>query len=112
MCSLWWTIKNVIDPPLYALQQPLKQDVRVFFIFFKKILDTGSFYKGFDLRFTDQSAIGVFSRDSKTPKLVEKYGFSIFEFTEENRKEIDIQIVEKKLEEWLAKQIQAIYTKI
>lgn len=73
------------------------------------LFDTGSFYKNFDLLITDQSAIGVFSRDSKTPKILEKYeGFSIFEFQESNRKEIDEDIFYKQLSEWLAKELQKI----
>lgn len=63
--------------------------------------DTGSFYSGFDLIYTDQNAIGVFSRDSKTPDLIEKYGADIFTFTAKNIEEIDKQIFETKLIEWL-----------
>ena len=51
----------------------------------------------------------MFSRDSKTPKILEKYeGFSIFEFQESNRKEIDEDIFYKQLSEWLAKELQKI----
>lgn len=72
------------------------------------LFDTGSFYDKMDLLLTDQFALGVFSRDSKTPDLLEKYGFDIFTFTEENRKEIDEEIVENKLYEWLTKQLEDI----
>lgn len=65
------------------------------------LFDTGSFFKGFDLIFTDQSAIGVFSRDAKTPDLVEKYGADIFTFTAENIKEIDSKIFEENLIKWI-----------
>jgi len=63
--------------------------------------DTGSFYKGFDLLYTDQNSIGVFSRDSKTPDLIEKYGKDIFTFTVDNNKVINKEIVLPQLIEWL-----------
>lgn len=56
------------------------------------LLNEGKVYNKMDALFTDQNAIGVFSTDEKTPKLVEKYGASIFEFTKENIKEIDEKI--------------------
>lgn len=66
--------------------------------------DTGSFYRGFDLIFTDQDAIGVFSRDGKTPELIEKYGADIFTFTSENIKEINSNIFEENLIKWILTQ--------
>lgn len=63
--------------------------------------DSGDFYKAFDLLFTDQHSIGVFSRDSKTPELIEKYGRNIFTFTVDNNKIINEEIVLKNLIEWL-----------
>lgn len=65
------------------------------------LFDTGNFFKGFDLIYTDQNALGVFSRDSKTPDLVEKYGADIFTFTAENIKEIDSKIFEENLIKWI-----------
>lgn len=65
------------------------------------LADTGAFYDGFDLLVTDQLSIGVFSRDSKTPKLIEKYGSDIFTFTVENNEIINEDIVLKGLTEWL-----------
>lgn len=66
--------------------------------------DTGSFYRGFDLIFTDQDSIGVFSRDEKTPELIEKYGADIFTFTSENIKEINSNIFEENLIKWILTQ--------
>lgn len=63
--------------------------------------DTGSFYKGFDLIYTDQNALGIFSRDEKTPDLIEKYGADIFTFTTKNIEEINEQIFETELIKWL-----------
>ncbi len=65
--------------------------------------DTGAFYRGFDLLFTDQYSIGVFSRDVKTPELIEEYGADIFTFTVENNKIINEEIITKGLIEWLLK---------
>ena len=67
------------------------------------LFDTGSFFRGFDLIFTDQNAIGVFSRDAKTPDLIEKYGADIFTFTENNIEEIDTKIFQDKLIQWILK---------
>ena len=66
--------------------------------------DTGNFYRGFDLIFTDQDAIGVFSRDKKTPELIEKYGEDLFTFTSENIKEINSNIFEENLIKWILTQ--------
>lgn len=65
--------------------------------------DTGDFYKEFDLFYTDQNAIGIFSKNEKTPKLVEKYGSDIFIFTVNNIKEINNKIFTPKLIEWILK---------
>lgn len=63
--------------------------------------DTGSFYDGFDLLFTNKNAIGVFSRDAKTPDLIDKYGADIFTFTVNNIEEIDTKIFEENLIKWI-----------
>ena len=65
------------------------------------LFNKGKFYDGFDLLYTDQNAIGVFSRDSKTPDLIEKYGKDIFTFTVDNNKVINEEIVLPQLIEWL-----------
>lgn len=65
------------------------------------LLDTGSFYDKMDLIFTDQNAIGIFSRDEKTPDLLQKYGQNIFTFTVKNQKEINSKIFEENLIKWL-----------
>ena len=65
------------------------------------LFNKGKFYAGFDLLYTDQNSIGVFSRDSKTPDLIEKYGKDIFTFTVDNNKVINEQIVLPQLIEWL-----------
>lgn len=65
--------------------------------------DTGDFYRGFDLLVTDQYSIGVFSRDDKTPDLIEKYGSDIFTYTVENIKEIEDKIFIEQLLEWMLK---------
>lgn len=65
------------------------------------LLDTGSFYDKMDLIFTDQNAIGIFSRDEKTPDLLQKYGQNIFTFTVKNQKEVDSKIFEENIIKWL-----------
>lgn len=67
------------------------------------LLDTGSFTEKMDLIFTDQNSIGIFSRDSKTPELIEKYGADIFTFTIENNKIINEEIFIKNLIKWMLK---------
>lgn len=68
------------------------------------LFDTGSFTSKMDLLVTDQNAIGVFSRDEKTPDLIEKYGADIFTFTVENQKQIDLEIFETNLIKWVLSQ--------
>lgn len=65
------------------------------------LLDSGSFYDGMDLIFTDQNAIGIFSRDEKAPDLISKYGSDIFTFTVNNQEEINEEIFLKNLIKWL-----------
>lgn len=65
------------------------------------LFDTGGFFKGFDLIFTDQNVIGVFSRDEKTPDLVEKYGSDIFTFTTNNINDIQEEIFIPNLIKWI-----------
>ncbi len=65
------------------------------------LFDTGSFTEKMDLIFTDQNSIGVFSRDLKTPDLIEKYGSNIFTFTVQNNKIINEDIFTKNLIKWL-----------
>ena len=72
--------------------------------------DTGAFYRGFDLLVTDQYSLGIFSRDSKTPELVEKYGADIFTYTVDNIKELETKIFIEQLTEWMLK--QDAFTKI
>ena len=67
--------------------------------------DTGSFYKGFDLLFNGIS-VGVFSRDSKAPELVQKYGRDIFTFTVENNRVLNDKIILPQLTEWVLLQIK------
>lgn len=72
--------------------------------------DTGSFTDKMNLIYTDQNAIGIFSTDSKTPELIEKYGTDIFTFTVDNQKEINEQIFLKNLIAWMFQ--QKVFTQI
>lgn len=89
--------KNTISEPLSGSNKGYPKFKGTRYNFF----DTGGFTEKMDLIFTDQNAIGVFSRDSKTPEIIEKYGASIFTFTKENINEIDTEIFETNLTEWL-----------
>jgi hypothetical protein len=97
--GLFLADKNPYKPFTIAIKQQKGQPTnRV------TLEDTGSFYRGFDLIFTDQNAIGVFSRDEKTPELIEKYGADIFIFTNENIEEINSNIFEENLIKWILTQ--------
>lgn len=72
------------------------------------LFDTGDFYKRFDLVFTDQYAIGVFSRDIKTPELIEKYGADIFTFTVDNNRVLNEDIIKPKLIQWILSEIDKL----
>lgn len=66
------------------------------------LLDTGSFFAFFDLKLIDNE-LDIFSTDTKTVKLIEKYGESIFDLTIKNNKIVNEQIFETNLAQWLLK---------
>ena len=63
------------------------------------LLDTGSFYKGFDL-LVRNNVISIFSRDSKSADLVDKYG-NIFGLIKENEIIVNQDIVLPEIWEYL-----------
>ena len=65
------------------------------------LLDTGSFFAYFNLKFIDNETIDIFSTDSKTPKLIEKYKKSIFQLTVKNNEIVNEEIFLKNLIKWL-----------
>jgi len=65
------------------------------------LLDTGAFYKGFDL-LNRNNTLSIFSRDGKSAELVEKYG-NIFGLTKENQKRFDQDILKKELDAFISK---------
>lgn len=65
------------------------------------LLDTGSFFAHFEMKFIGDNTIDIFSTDNKTPKLLEKYGHDIFTLTIENNKIINEDIFLKHLIKWL-----------
>ncbi len=65
------------------------------------LLDTGSFFAFFKLKFIDDDTIDIFSTDSKAPKLIEKYKKSIFQLTVKNNEIVNEDIFLKNLIKWL-----------
>lgn len=65
------------------------------------LLDTGDFYKGFDLLYRN-GVISIFSRDSKSMDLVDKYG-NIFGLIEENQVIVNEKIVLPEIWNFLKK---------
>lgn len=59
--------------------------------------DTGLFYKGFYLELTDGYVLKLDSTDFKTVHLIDKYGASILEFTEQEKLIIMDTIIEPGL---------------
>lgn len=65
------------------------------------LLDTGDFYKGFDLLYKN-GVISIFSRDSKSMDLVDKYG-NIFGLVKENQVIVNEKIVLPEIWEYFRK---------
>lgn len=69
------------------------------------LLDTGDFYKGFKIKFNGLSnPFNIFSTDSKSSDLIEKYG-DIFGLTKENEKYLNYEIIKPELEKFIKKNI-------
>ncbi|QSD24994.1 hypothetical protein [Tenacibaculum phage JQ] len=64
------------------------------------LLDTGQFFAFFDLKFEDEK-LDIFSTDSKSIKLIEKYGDSIFDLTIKNNEIVNKDIFEENLIKWI-----------
>ena len=64
--------------------------------------DTNDFYKAFQVDY-DKAAylVKIFSTDSKTPKLISKYGKDIFGLQPINHKYLDEQIIKKHIDKWI-----------
>lgn len=60
------------------------------------LFDTGAFYNAFDLR-NQNGNILIFSRDSKSSELQDKYGSSIFGLTNENQRILNSNIIRPEL---------------
>jgi len=67
------------------------------------LLDTGDFYKGFDL-LKKPNDYSIFSRDEKSADLVEKYG-NIFGLTKENTERVNEDVLRPQLNDFIIKSI-------
>jgi len=68
------------------------------------LFQTGAFYNAFDLR-NQNGKITIFSRDSKTSELQDKYGSSIFGLTDENQRVLNYEIIKPELLTFINKYI-------
>lgn len=66
------------------------------------LFDTGAFYRGFDL-LNRKGTINIFSRDSKSSELQDKYGNNIFGLTIENQKKYNYEIIKPELDKFIAR---------
>ena len=83
-------------------------------IFFKKqegkpynrttLFDTGDFTRSFDL-LNRNNVLSIFSRDSKSSMLQDKYGTNIFGLTNENEKVYNYEIIKPELMIFLKKHL-------
>lgn len=64
--------------------------------------DTGLFYSGFDYLFRDNK-LSIFSRDSKSSELQDKYGVSIFGLTTDNERILNYEILQPKINDFIKK---------
>lgn len=69
------------------------------------LFDLGDFYKGFKIKYNGLSnPFNIFSTDSKSSDLIEKYG-DIFGLTKENEKYLNYEIIKPELERFIKKNI-------
>jgi len=68
------------------------------------LFQTGAFYNAFDIM-NRKGQITIFSRDSKTTDLQDKYGSEIFGLTNENEKILNYQIIKPELLNFINKHI-------
>ena len=66
------------------------------------LLDEGPFYAGFDL-FNKNGTLSIFSRDSKSIELQDKYGSNIFGLVTDNAKKLNYEIIKPDLDKFIQK---------
>lgn len=69
------------------------------------LFDEGGFYKGFDFTLIQGTVLNIFSRDNKTPELLDKYGQRIDDLNEENEEKVDINL-ENELVTWVLESVK------
>lgn len=66
------------------------------------LFDTGAFYDGFKIKFNGLSnPFNIYSTDSKSSELQEKYGSSIFGLTQQNQNYLNYEIIKPELEKFI-----------
>lgn len=68
------------------------------------LFQTGAFYDAFDFR-NANNKITIFSRDSKSSDLQDKYGSAIFGLTNDNQKKLNSEIIKPELLTFINKYI-------
>lgn len=69
------------------------------------LFDTGDFYRGFRIKLNGYNKpFNIFSTDSKSSDLVDKYGSSIFGLNRTNQEYINYEIIKPELERYLRSQ--------
>jgi len=67
---------------------------------------SGNFYEGFTYKYDRNTyTLQIYSTDSKTPMLEEKYGQDIFGLTQDNTNYLQIKILKPKLDAWILSKI-------
>jgi len=66
------------------------------------LFDTGAFYDGFKIKLNGYgNPFNIYSTDSKSSNLQDKYGSSIFGLTEQNERFLNYEIIKPELEKYI-----------
>jgi len=68
------------------------------------LFDTGDFYKGFKIKY-NYPILNIYSADSKSSDLMDKYGSNIFGLVTENQKVLNYAIIQPELHEFIKKHL-------
>lgn len=70
------------------------------------LLDTGAFYNGFKIKiYGEGKPFNIFSTDSKSSDLQDKYGSSIFGLIKPNEEYLNLNIIKPEIEKFIKKHI-------
>lgn len=68
------------------------------------LFDEGDYYRGFDFNYRD-GLLDIFSKDSKSPELIEKYGNRIDDLNKSKEEKVNTNL-EENLVEWVLKSVK------